>query len=137
METMEISTLQEESWRIAEDKGFHEARDSNTAIALSLIHSEVSEALEADRSGWDDVELAGDLHYQAGKAETEGEEELAELLEEAGEEIMPDTIGEELADIMIRVADLAEEENVDLQQEVEKKMSINEDREEMHGGKNY
>lgn len=44
----ELSKLQKKAWRIAENHGFHENRER--AKILALIHSEVSEALEADRA---------------------------------------------------------------------------------------
>ena len=97
---MHIEEVQKEAWGTAEEKGFHDARNNDAPTVLALIHSEVSEALEAHR-----------------------EEELGEF-------------GEELADIIIRVGDLAESENVDLQSEVERKMEKNREREKPHG-KNY
>lgn len=97
---MHLSEIQQEAWETAEEKGFHEGRDNLTPIALALIHSEVTEALEADRRG-------------------------------------QDNFGEELADIIIRVADLAGCEDIDLEQEVKDKMAENRERPEMHGGKDY
>lgn len=47
---MKISEMQEQAHRTAEEKGFHERpREFGTLIAL--IHSELSEALEAHRQG--------------------------------------------------------------------------------------
>ncbi|MGD6894308.1 MazG nucleotide pyrophosphohydrolase domain-containing protein [Bacillus infantis] len=47
---MEINQLCEEAFEIAKSKGWHdEPRETGTLLAL--IHSEVSEALEADRKG--------------------------------------------------------------------------------------
>lgn len=128
---MKISELQKRSWSISEDKGFHEARDSDTVYALALIHSEVSEALEANRGGKEDL-----VDRLERTAETDIDAH-SELLMEAVDEIEPDPIGEELADIAIRVADLAEEEGVNLEKEIEVKLALNEEREELHGGKNY
>ncbi len=96
---MSLQELQREAWQIAEDHGFHDD-DRSRAKVLALIHSEVSEALEADRN--DDMR---------GYAE-------------------------ELADIIIRVLDHAEEENIDLGHCVERKMEKNRQREYKHG-KNY
>lgn len=48
-----LGDLQTLAWKIAEEKGFHgntgEADQRSNATILALIHSEVSEALEADR----------------------------------------------------------------------------------------
>jgi NTP pyrophosphatase (non-canonical NTP hydrolase) len=80
----------------AVEKGFHdEYRSFGESIAL--IHSELSEALEADRVG--------------------NEENRKE----------------ELADVFIRLADLCGSLDVDLDQEVEKKMEKNKNRPRLHG----
>ncbi|UBF23031.1 nucleotide pyrophosphohydrolase, MazG [Haloarcula virus HCTV-16] len=60
-----LTQLQREAWAIAEDSGFHEGEDPgeddrSRAKILALIHSEVSEALEADREG-DEREYAEEL----------------------------------------------------------------------------
>jgi NTP pyrophosphatase (non-canonical NTP hydrolase) len=78
------------------EKGFHdEYRSFGESIAL--IHSELSEALEADRVG--------------------NEENRKE----------------ELADVFIRLADLCGSLDIDLEQEVEKKMEKNKNRPRLHG----
>ena len=93
---MKIGEAQELAWEIAEEKGFHS--DRSRAKVLALIHSEASEALEADRND------APKEHY-----------------------------AEELADIVIRVLDHAEEEDIDLEQAISSKMRQNEQREYKHG----
>lgn len=102
---MDLNEMQAEAWQTAEEKGFHDARkkgDLSVPSALALIHSEVTEALEAHRND-------------------EGKE----------------SFGEELADIVIRVGDLAGEEAINLNYHVERKMAKNRDRDELHGGKEY
>lgn len=94
---MMLRQIQTQAWQTAEEKGFHEARSDSTPTALALIHSEVSEALEADR----DPEL--------------------------------DNFGEELADIVIRVADLSQSVGIDLEKEVVEKMEENMGRDFQHG----
>jgi len=54
-----LNALRDEAWRIAENHGFHEGNRSR-AMVLALIHSEVSEALEADREG-DGIEYGEEL----------------------------------------------------------------------------
>jgi NTP pyrophosphatase (non-canonical NTP hydrolase) len=98
----DLRELQREAWEIAEESGFHEGDvegedDRSRGTILALIHSEVSEALEADR---------------------EGDEEL---------------YAEELADIVIRVLDHAETEDIDLESEIEEKNATNRGREHKHG----
>lgn len=52
--------LQEEAWEIAEANGFHDDERSRAKV-LALIHSEVSEALEADREDLSEAEYAEEL----------------------------------------------------------------------------
>ena len=57
--------------------------------------------------------------------------ELSEALED--DRIGSSKIGEELADAVIRIADLAEYLKIDLEKEIERKMKINEKRPFKHG----
>jgi NTP pyrophosphatase (non-canonical NTP hydrolase) len=97
----DLSELQQRAWEIADENGFHPGPDGadtrDRTEILALVHSEVSEALEADRAN-DDALYA-----------------------------------EELADIVIRVLDHAESEEINLVAEIEAKMDVNEDREHKHG----
>lgn len=75
----ELKHLQTEAWEIAEDSGFHEGEEwgdsRSRAKILALIHSEVSEALEADREGDEEEyaeELADIVIRVLDHAETEG-----------------------------------------------------------------
>lgn len=102
-------TLEEivtEASETATDKGFWENRDVDDRFpeAIALIHSELSEALEAHR----------EQNY-------------------SGE----DNIQEELADVCIRIFDLAdkldEKHSLDFCYELYLKMEMNKDREYKHG----
>lgn len=58
---VEFRGLQQDAWQIAEDNGFHDGERSRPKV-LALIHTEVSEALEADRDPeTSDVEYAEEL----------------------------------------------------------------------------
>ena len=96
---------------------------------LCLIHSEVSEALEAYR------ERVGlhllDRRYQKGKTGLTGEFRKGGT----GKPNKPLGFRSELADIVIRVMDLAERHGIDLQKDIEEKMLYNATRKYRHGGK--
>ena len=102
---MDITTLQQQAWQNAEDKGFHSHTPmldlrSMALIRLALIHTEVSEATqEIKRHG------AGDRY----------------------------AIGQELADVLIRCADLATTLGIDLEGAVVTKLLANTQR-PMHYG---
>lgn len=102
-----LSHLQSECWRIAEEHGWHETAD-DVAAKLLLIHSEVSEATEDYR---DDLMK---IYHRDGK---------------------PCGFPIELADIIIRVLDLASILNLDITTAILMKMHYNESRPYRHGGK--
>lgn len=83
---------------------------------IALIHSEVSEALEAYRN-W-------------GLADVTPLEPLPGGLPK------PEGVGSELADVLIRVIDTAYWRGIDLEAEVERKIAFNKTRTFRHGGKN-
>lgn len=78
---------------------------------IALIHSEVSEALEEFRNGHEPSEV-----YFSPDGKPEG-------------------IPIELADVIIRIADLAARHGMDLDEAVEIKMAYNDGRPMYHGGK--
>ena len=104
---MKISVLQVEAFDIAEEKGFHAGRTASrddTLVRLCLIHSEVSEAVQEVKRGWMD-----NLTPE----------------ERANQRALREKVGEELADVLIRCADLAECIGVDLQEHVIQKLKKN------------
>jgi NTP pyrophosphatase (non-canonical NTP hydrolase) len=98
---------------------------------LCLIHSEVSEALEADRK-WHYT----DNHYiQEMEAEGYTWDNSTLSFTSAFESTVKNSFSDELADIMIRVMDLAAYRGIDLEFHIKNKMKYNSLREKMHGKK--
>lgn len=103
---MTIDELMGHSYNIAHERGWHDP--VIVMEKLCLIHSEVSEAVEEYRNN------NIDGYYEGEK---------------------PCGFGIELADILIRVADLAQCLNIDLTEEIKEKMKYNKSRPYRHGGK--
>lgn len=105
---MNINELRDRANRQATEAGFW-ADDWNVGEKLALIHSEVSEALEENRAGHD---LTHTYYREDGK---------------------PEGVPSELADIVIRVADLAGEIGIDLDAVITEKLDFNQSRPHKHG----
>jgi NTP pyrophosphatase (non-canonical NTP hydrolase) len=103
---MNITDLVTESHDRAVRKGFYDPPPS-IEQRLCLIHSEVSEALEAYR-----------------------ERGLESWKREDGK---PEGLASELADVVIRIADFAGHLKIDLDAEIRQKSDFNESRPERHG----
>ena len=102
------NTLSSAVHATAEDKGWWDT-DKNNGEALALIHSEVSEALEALRAG------------------NPPDDKIPEF---SGVEA-------ELADVIIRIMDLGCARNWDIARALVAKMAMNKGRARMHGGKQF
>lgn len=103
---MTIAEMQIDAWQTAEDKGFHDGRSGgrdDTLLRLCLIHTEVSEAAQEVKR-----------HGTGGRA-------------------VLDRVASELADVLIRVGDLAGCLDLDLESAVRAKMAQNRNRPERYG----
>lgn len=107
------------------EKGFYE-KPKNIAEMLCLIHSEVSEALEADRkdkyASFENITFINCW------------KEDADFIKNYFEKVKG-TFEEEMADIFIRVLDLCAYKGINIEQHVRAKMRYNLSREKYHGKK--
>jgi NTP pyrophosphatase (non-canonical NTP hydrolase) len=126
-ESLTVEEMQRMAWGNSEAKGFHLFSyphptgphwDNYIASKLALIHSEVSEALEALREGNHAAVLGSNSLIETEEDEHPGK---------------PYGFMSELADIVIRVGDLAGIVGGDLEAALELKMEYNETRPFKHG----
>lgn len=127
-----INKLSEEIHNNARSKGFY-TDEKNIGEMLCLIHSEISEALEADRKGnYTKLEVNW---YLKGLADQDFGATFCndDKFKDKFEAFVKNTFEDELADIMIRVMDLAGYKGIDLESHIKAKMRYNSLREHKHG----
>lgn len=117
---MTLNKLASEIHQNNRDKGFYD-KERNLSEILCLIHSEVSEALEAVRSYKSVCE--GDMKELRANGFDEG------LFKSR----VKGTFEDEIADIIIRTLDLAAYQGIDIQSHIEMKLRYNKTRPHKHG----
>jgi len=113
---MTLNTMAKECHELAIRKGWYDT-DRELPELIALMHSELSEALEAYRDS--DGEGIQDIWFVGGP-ESEGK---------------PEGIAIELVDCIIRILDCAGHFGIDLDAAYEAKMRYNQTRPYRHGGK--
>lgn len=121
--TKSLKEMQAEVTANCKDKGWYD-EPRTFAEGIALMHSEVSEALEAWRM-WK-AEDATPHEYPWG---SQPDPDYGPYMPK------PEGIGSELADVLIRVLDECERQGIDLEFEYERKMTYNRTRPYKHGGK--
>lgn len=114
----------------AKSKGFFDS-EKNIGEMLCLIHSEVSEALEADRKNHHAVK-SWNLEKNVDMDDLDSTTMQQYFMQEF-EVAIKNSFEDELADIMIRVMDLAAFKGIDLEYHIKMKMAYNSLRAHKHG----
>lgn len=130
-----INELAKQIHENAKNKGFYED-EKNIGEMLCLIHSEVSEALEADRESryakLEEFDLRMKQITDSYNGEVFQEQKDSDFKRVFSHKIK-DTFEDELADTMIRIMDLAAFKGIDLEKHIELKMKYNSLRGYKHG----
>ena len=134
-----MSNLNELSNQIhenAKSKGFYDNEEKNLGEMLCLIHSEVSEALEAVR---DDKYYSNAVEEQMWFIKGMSDKNYGDTFNDDSffksqfENRVKNTFEDELADVIIRVLDLSAYKNIDIESHVKAKMRYNAMRPHKHG----
>lgn len=138
---MDIKQLVQQTGENAKSKGFHDALQNDNpgtiGTLLMLIVSEASEALEAERKG----KRANLKEFEEREKQIiESYRGIASGLDNTDfinlfENRIKDTFEDEIADTIIRLADLCYRYNIDIETHIELKHRYNTTREKLHGKK--
>lgn len=136
---MDIKEFQKEVHENAKAHGWWD-KERTPAELLCLIHSEVSEALEEVRSG---VDVRKTYYSGKRKARVDSQGFTSQVIHTSdtpkvidGVDVnKPEGVPAELADIIIRVLDMAEHYGIDMEAALKEKHEFNKSRPYKHGGK--
>ncbi len=132
---LQLNTLATAIFENGKTKGWYDdGRGLNIGERLALIHSEVSEALEADREG----RYLNNPYTKRGNISASGFNDFVDKeFKREFELYIKDTFEDEMADIIIRVLDMCALKNIDIEAHIQAKMRYNELRPKQHGNKKY
>ena len=122
--TGNINELCKESHAISLEKGWYDKGDRNIGELLMLVTSELVEALEEVRNGWNPKAI-----YYSGEGSASKEQ--------SEKHPKPEGFPVELADAVIRIADLCGYLGIDLEEAIRIKTEYNKTRPSRHGGKKF
>jgi len=120
-------------WRVSGGGGYPDPLGRTFGDEIALMHSELSEALEAYREWRMDPMLK--FETGDGYAVLPPGDPNSIAWVRAGSVAKPEGVASELADLLIRLLDTCEYAGIDLFEEYRKKMDYNETRAWRHGGK--
>ena len=125
---MNIKETAQAIHQINKDKGFWD-KERNVGELLMLVTSELAEALEADRKS--NVADTESLKILLGEGNSW--ESNPVVFKRIFEQDIKDSFQDEIADAVIRLFDLAEGLEIDLEFHIKHKMEYNKTRERLHG----
>jgi len=120
-----LNEYSKKAHQMAKAKGFYDNGDRNIGEQLMLVVTELSEAVEAHRTGKRAL-LDGYENWIDGTSYGEKEKEGFELY-------LKDTFEDEIADTFIRLFDLCGYMNIDIETFIDAKMKYNSTRGNKHG----
>lgn len=137
----DVKDLQESihAWAIRKEWRGPNAKFRPLSVDLILWVSKIAECLEELRKNDDakHVWFSYTAYVEGVKFENLTRSQYVVLTGEEPDESTgkPEGFGPEAADVMIRILETCEEHGIDLNFEIERKMTYNENREVRHGGK--
>lgn len=117
-----LEELTERVYEVNKENGWYE-EDRTFGDCIALLHSEVSEALEAYRD------------FHDCNSRYDGLKQVASPTAEEGGLPKPVGVDSEFADVLIRLVDSCRRYEIDLVRAVEEKLAYNTGRGYKHGGK--
>ena len=128
-----INQYVQEAHENAVNKGWWEEERSLPEL-ICLMHSELSEALEDYRNGYEPTEMY--YEFLGDTCLAQHKETIMEELDWTEEsDFKPCGIPSELADVVIRIFDACGQYGIDLEAAINEKMAYNATRPHKHGGK--